>query len=88
MALSPLKGGFPNRRGNEFGSRFERMSNMKRKTRVLSLTTKQLSKSALQQLKRDHARSWAEVVKPIKEAVRRSEQLTDEDFAVRINARS
>jgi hypothetical protein len=61
---------------------------MKRKTSGPLLTKKPLSKGALQQLKRDHARSWSAVVKPIKEAVRRSEQLTDKDFAIRINARS
>ena len=56
------------------------------KTRF-TLTSKPLKKAVIQQLKRKHARMWTEVSKPIKDAARRSEQLTDKDFAIRINAR-
>jgi hypothetical protein len=61
---------------------------MNRKKPRPVLTMKPLPKSVLQDLKREHARSWQAVVMPIKEAVRRSEQVTDKDRAIRINARS
>jgi hypothetical protein len=56
--------------------------------RRIVLTKKPLSKSTLLKLKREHARSWGAVVGPIKAAIRRSEQITDKDLAIRINARS
>jgi hypothetical protein len=48
---------------------------------------KPVAKATIQKLRREHAR-WETVARPIKEAVRQSEQLTDRDFAIRINARS
>ena len=61
---------------------------MSRKNRDLSLTMKPLTKSELQKLRQQHVRSWSVVVKPLKDEVRKSEQLTDRDFAIRINARA
>jgi hypothetical protein len=57
------------------------------KRRRTSLSSKKLAKSTLQQLKREHSRDWATALKPIKDAVKQSEQLTDRDFKIMINAR-
>jgi hypothetical protein len=52
------------------------------------LRSRLLSKKELLQLRREQKRVWARVVANMKEAIRRSEQISGADLAIRINARS
>lgn len=52
------------------------------------LTKKPLSKGDLLKLKREHTKTWGAVVQPLKDAIRKTEQITDRDRGIRINARS